>query len=259
MKNEVADIYQHKAGSLINKLVEFLGERNVKCCLRRHEKALKSAGPVFREYYLKWRHPWFSAFGQYYELINKAKSIHRHLTPELRTLVAGAKKVVTLEENMPDSVKNKYKAVLLDADHARNYLFEIQIAWHFFAKAYDIQWYEDNSNNHPEFLVKAPSFHFNVECKRISVDIARKIHRREFYLFVDKLISEIDKRAYIGRLDIVLYGRLTGSTIRGLCDKILGIIDVGELQGEYEIPPLGTLVLDLSSASGIAIDINERM
>ena len=47
MKNEVAGIDPHKAGSLINKLVEFLGERNVKRCLRRHEEALKSAGPVW--------------------------------------------------------------------------------------------------------------------------------------------------------------------------------------------------------------------
>ena len=259
MENQVTDIYPHKSGSLINKLVEFLGERNVKDCLRRYKEALKSAGPIFREYYLKQRHPWLSALGQYYELTNKAKSIHRNLTPELKALVIDAKKVVTLQENMPDSVKNKYRTVLLDTDHARNYLFEIQTAWHFFVKDYDIRWYEDSSSKHPEFLVEAPGFHFNVECKWISVDIARKIHRKDFYGFADKLIPEIQKRNYVGRLDIILKGRLKSGTFEKLCANVLKVIDGGILHGGCQIAPFGSLTLDLSCFSGVVIDINEHM
>ncbi len=178
MKNKVANISQREAGSLINRLVEFLGKYDVKHCLQKYEHSLKTAGPIFREYYLKWRHPWLGALVQYYELANKAKSICRHLTPELEALAIDAKKVVTLQKNMPNSVKENYRKNLLDFDSARNYLFEIEVAWHFFVNNCDIIWYEANSSKLPEFLVRAPSFHFNVECKRISVDIARKIHRK---------------------------------------------------------------------------------
>jgi len=259
MKKEVADIYQHKAGSLIKKLIEFLGERNVKSCLKRHGEALKSAGPVFRGYYLKWRHPWLSALGQYYKLTNKAKSVHRHLTPELKALVIDAKKVVTLQEKMPDSVKNKYRTVLLDNDHARNYLFEIKTAWHFFVKGYDIRWYEDDSSKRPEFLVTAPGLQFNVERKWISVDIARKIHRKDFYGFADKLIPHIQKRNYAGKLDIILKDRLKSGTFKKLSANVLKVIDGGILHGDCEIAPFGSLTLDLSCVSGVVIDIDEHM
>ncbi|MHC4479003.1 MAG: hypothetical protein ACYTEL_25535 [Planctomycetota bacterium] len=259
MERQVADIYDYKAGSLINKLVGFLGEDNVKRCLRRQEEAMKSAGPIFKEYYLKQRHPWLSGLGQYYELTNKAKSIHRHLTPELKAVVSDAKKVVTLQSHMPDSVKNKYKRDLLDRDSARNYLFEIEVAWHFFQKGYELEWYEDDSTRRPEFLVRAPGLDFNVECKRISVDIARNIHRRDLYGFADKLIPEIEKRKCAGRLDIILEDRLKSGTFSTLRAKVLKVIDGGMLRGKCEMTPFGSLVLDLGCVSGAIVDLNEQM
>lgn len=259
MKNEVVDIYQHKVGSLIKRLVSFLGEQKVQRCIKRYERSLKSSGPVFREYYLKDRHPWFAALVQYYELTNKAKSIHRHLTPELKALAIDAKKVVTLQKNMPNSVKRKYKMNLLDDDRARNYLFEIRTAWHFFVKGYNVQWYENDSMKRPEFLVKAPGLQFNVECKWISVDIARKIHRKDFDRFAGKLIPEIEKRNYSGRLDIILEDRLKSGTFNKLCEKVLKLIDCGILHGDCDITPFGSLALDLSCASGVVIDMNEHM
>jgi hypothetical protein len=259
MERQVADIYPHKAGSLINKLVGFLGEDNVRRCLRRHEEAMRCARPILTEYYLKQRHPWLSGLEQYYELTNKAKSIHRHLTPELRALGSDAKKVVMLQKHMPDSVKNKYKKDLLDMDSARNYLFEIQVAWHFFLKGYDLQWHEDDSTKRSEFLVRAPGFDFNVECKRISVDIARKIHRRDLYGFADELIPEIEKRNCAGRLDIILADRLKSGTFYELCAKVLKVIDGGVLRGNCEIAPFGSLELDLRCVCGAIVDLNERM
>jgi len=258
MANELTDIYADKAGSLINKLIEFLGEPNVKRSLESRERAMKSAGPIFREYYLKDRHPWLSALVQYYELTHKAKSLKRNLKPELKALAIDAHKVLTLQKSMPDSVKNKYRRDLLDVNTVPSYLFEINIAWHF-SKHYDLKWCENDSGKHPEFLVKTPGFEFYVECKRISVDIARKIHRKDMYLLSDKLIPEINKRNYSGRLDIVLEDRLKSGIINKLCAKVLNVIDAGVLEGEVEIAPFGSLALDLSSVSGVVIDMNKRM
>jgi len=257
MENRARKIYTNKAGSLIAKLITFFGESNVRECLKRYEHSLKSSGTVFREYYLKNRHPWLNAIGQYYRLTSQAKSIHRHLTPELMALVTDAKKVTTLQNQMPDSVRNKYKRDLLDPDRARSYLFELQIAWHFFVRNWDIQWYEEDSGKHPEFVVKAPDLHFDVECKWISVDIARKIHRRDFYRFADQLIPQIKKRKYAGRIDIKLKDRLDGTTVNALCKEVLKIIDSGFLQGDCDITLLGSLALDVKGASEILVDVNE--
>jgi len=200
-----------------------------------------------------------SALEQYYELTNKAKSIHRNLTPELQALANDANKVITLQNKMSHSVKNKYKRAFLDSNNARNYLFEIHIAWHFFANGYDIQWYQDDSSKHAEFIVKLSALQFNVECKRITVDIARKIHRKDFYGFADKLIPEIKKRNYGGRLDIILEERLKSGTFDKLCMEVLKVIDSGILHGDREIAPFGSLALDMSYASRVSIDLNESM
>jgi hypothetical protein len=45
MAKELTDIYADKASSLINKLIEFLEEPNVKRSLESRERAMKSAGP----------------------------------------------------------------------------------------------------------------------------------------------------------------------------------------------------------------------
>jgi len=257
MENRIRDIYTNKAGSLIAKLVGFLGESNVRECLKRYEHAMKSSGVIFREYYLKDRHPWLNALRQYYELTSHAKCVHRHPTPELRILAGDAKKVTALQNQMPDSVRNKYKKDLLDQDRARSYLFEIQIAWHFFVRNWDIQWYEDDSSKHPEFVVKAPELHFDVECKFISIDIARKIHRREFYTLADQLIPQIEKRKCAGRLDIRLKDRLDSATVGALCTEVLKKIDSGFLQGDCDITPIGSLAFDLKATSGILVDATE--
>ena len=90
---------------------------------------------------------------------------------------------------MPLSVQKKYRRDLMDVARARDYLFEIHIAWHFYLRDHDLQWYEDDGQKHPEFLVKTPSFDFNVECKRISVDTSRQIKREDFYRLVQDLES----------------------------------------------------------------------
>ncbi len=258
MADEIPQIHQSEARSLIKRLMSFLGEYNVQKAVERYERSMLKSGPLIREYYLKDRHPWFRAFTQYYDLIRKGKSINRNLTPELQKLAIDGKKVITVQEQMPRSVKKKFKRDLLDIDSARNYLFEIEIAFHFFQKGGNIQWYEDVSGMHPEFLVKTPGLDFNVECKRISVDIARRIHRKDFAKLAQNLLPDIQKRGYSGSVDIVLEERLTNKSSRGMCVNILELIDEDSLRGHYKIQNLGSVDLDLKCAAGSEIDITER-
>jgi len=100
---------------------------------------------------------------------------------------------------------------------------------------------------------------FNVECKWISVDIARKIHREDSYKFAQELIPKIEQRNYSGKIDIILEDRLKSGSVNQLCAEVLAVIDSGVLQGDCEIGSFGSLDLDLSSVSGVVVDINACM
>jgi len=259
MRNEVMNIHDFEAGRLIRRLVQFLGEPQVARRLRRYEAGLAHSGTIYREYYLKQKHPWFPAVEEYYQLVRKAKSIHKHLTTELKALATDAKKVITLQNSMPDSVRSKYRKDLLDFDSGLNYLFEIHVAWHFFSQDYSLRWYDGGSGKRPEFLVKAPGLDFNVECKRISVDIARKIHRKDFVLLADRLMPLVEKRRYAGKIHIVVKDNLKSATICTICDRICDLVDRRILEGEHEIADLGSVMLDLRGASGLVVDLSERV
>jgi len=236
MRSSDSDIYADEAAYYINWLYSFLGPNNVDRALKRYQRTLKLSGQVVSEYSLRNRHPWWSAFLRYFELKRSAKAIKRNLTAELKILAGDAKKTATLRKYMPLSVQEKYKRDLVDLNRARDYLFEINIAWHFHLQGNDLEWYEDDDQKHPEFLVKTPKFDFNVECKRISVDISRHIDRQDFHRLAQELLPKIEKQGYVGKVDIVLAERLEKKQIDDLTSDILELIRLDKNKGEFTIP-----------------------
>ncbi len=255
----VADVHDYEVSRLIHRLVSFLGPITVERCIQKYNASLQSSGPVFRDYYLKHRHPWWNALSDFFKLEKAGKSIVKNLTEGLKTLAGDSKKVTTLEKLMPDTVREKYRKDLIDDNRANDYLFEIDIAWHFFQKGYDIKWYESGLESHSEFLVRTPEFEFNVECKRISVDISRRIRRRDFYRLAEQLIPKISKMGYSGMIDIVLKDKLhcNDKFLNELASQVVNEVNNGRLQGGFEIP-FGSLVLELVSAKGNPVDLYER-
>jgi hypothetical protein len=89
------------------------------------------------------------------------------------------------------------------------------------------------------------------------VDIARKIHRKASVLLAGRLIPQVEKRKYAGRIDIVVKDNLKGATACTLCERICDLMDRGILEGEHGIPDLGSVTLGLTRASGLVIDLND--
>lgn len=253
--NRTSDIHDFEVPNLVNKLIRFIGRAEIEKCLDRYKWSLQSSGPVLREYYLKTRHPWWEAFIEYLNLEKSGKSIKRNLTNKIKILAGDAKKISVLQRLMPEKVKEKYKKDLIDDKRAYDYLFEIQIAWHFFLKGCEIIWHEDDSKEHSEFLVREPEFEFNVECKRISVDISRKIRRRDFYRLAERLIPAIENQNYSGQIDIVLHDRLPSSDkdLNDLSAKIIERIKDGNLKGDHQTD-FGSVKIDLAKADGYVVD-----
>jgi len=256
MRYHESDIYDYQASYLINKLYNFLGPANVNEALKKYQRSLHLSGPVVSEYSLRYRHPWWDTFIKFFEIKKSGKSVKRHLTPEIKMLAADAKRIITLQKFMPESVQKKYKRDLIDQDRAFDYLFEIQIAWHFYLQGNKLQWYENDGEKHPEFVVRTSDFEFNVECKRISVDISRRIKREDFYRFAQKLLPEIEKRGYNGSLDIVLNEKLHSNQVETLTLAVLGLINSGKINGEFDMP-IGKTSLSLSKKNEVNIKIPE--
>jgi hypothetical protein len=256
MRTSDSDIYDYEAGRLINWLYCFLGPRDVDRALAKHEKTLRLSGPVVSEYSLQNRHPWWPAFLAYFQLKREGKSIKKNLTPQLKILCGDAKRICSLLKFMPLSVQKKYRRDLMDVDRARDYLFEIHIAWHFYLRDHDLQWYEDDGQKHPEFLVKTPTFDFNVECKRISVDTSKQIRRDDFYRLVQDLVPEIGKKGYTGNVDVIIPGRLHSGEVKKLASDILELIKSGMNEGEFRMP-LGQIVLTLTKKTGRIVNVVE--
>lgn len=258
--NTQSYIHDHEVPNLVNKLIRFVGKDNLEKCLVRYRRSLQSSGPVFREYYLKTRHPWWEAFLEYFNLEKAGKSIKKNLTRNIKLLAFDAKKISTLQRLMPEKVREKYKRDLIDDNRSYDYLFEIHIAWHFYLRGCKIRWYEDDSKSHLEFLVKDSDLEFNVECKRISVDIARKIKRRDFYRFADKLVPLVQENGFSGSIDLTLKDRLDSSEkyLNDLCTEIVDKIRSGYLRGTHKIQ-FGLVSLNLKMADGTIIDLNKHL
>lgn len=258
MNPHESDIHDYEASRLINKLYCFLGPANIDRRLKKHKRTLDLSGPIVSEYTIKHKHPWWNAFTAFFELKEEGKSIKRNLTPEIKVLAADAKRIITLQKFMPISVQNKYRRDLIDPERAFDYLFEIHIAWHFYLQGNELRWYEDDEKKHPEFLVKTPNFNFNVECKKISVDISRKVKREDFHRFVQKILPEIDKQGYGGSVDIILNGRLAGGHINTLVSEVMELIKSGNTRGEFAIS-LGQVLLNLNERSGKIVNVMEQI
>lgn len=259
MTNRIGDIYDFDASNLIKKLIRFIGGNNIDRCLRRYKLALDSSGPVFREYYLKKRHPWWDALSTYFQLEKQGKSIKNNLTTEIKLLARDALKISMLQRYMPDKIKEVYRKNLIDDDNAKNYLFEIEIAWNFYAKECNIEWYDDDSITHSEFLVTTRNFDFNVECKRFNIDLARKVQRKDFYRLAEKLVPAIEEKGYSGIIDIKLKDRLDNNEnyLNELTSQVINIIRQEDMLNEDLKIPYGSITMNLIKSKGDSIDFIE--
>lgn len=258
MPSPDSDIHDFDVCNLINKLIRFIGRNNINNSLEKYRNSLSMSGPVYREYFLKNRHPWWKGFEEYLDLERSGKSVRRNATPAIKRLAGDAKKISILQRDMPSVIRDKYKRDLIDKERAFDFLFEIDMAWHYHIKGHKIVWYTER--NKPEFLVVTKEFDFNVECKRVTVDAFRKIRRRDFYRLIERLLPDIHNRNFQGTIDIVLKQRLSGGDhhLKILASQIYGLVAAGKIKGEFVIP-LGRVYINLEVMSDCPIDFDARV
>lgn len=258
MKRDLSAIRDKHVPKLIRRLITFLGGGAVEASLHKYKESLRSSEPVYREYYLKMRHPWWDTLVAYKDLRTSGKATYRNLTNTMFNLAGDAKKVCILTRHMPASVREKYRRDLLDAEGAKAYLFELDIAWHYYIQGHQIIWHEDAGEKHPEFTVVTDDLAFDVECKRIGVDAFRKIRRRDFYHLVEALLPEVSAKGLIGRIDLVLLERLSGNLVklRSLAQQLLHRIGSGGAKGRFSLD-CGHVVVEVKEGTNKRVDLQQ--
>ena len=257
-KNDyIKTIHPSEIRKIIRLLITFLGQSTIENCIATYNKSLRFSGPTFREYYLKKRHPWWEALNTFLELERSGKSVQKHITDDLKRCCRDGKIITTLQKSMPEKVRKKFKKDLIDENRARDYLFELQIAWHYYQNGFEIIWYEEEGC--PEFLVKTSNFDLNVECKRVSVDASRKIRKKDFYRLADTLLPKIEKQHLQGKIDIILNDRLHSSQqyLDSLSKQVLETLKIYQKIQNFDIP-YGSLSLDIMEQDGKPIDFIQK-
>jgi hypothetical protein len=245
--------YDYQVRGLIKRLIAFLGNSTIENCIRKYRQSLGCSGPIFKEYYLKTRHPWWEPLSLFFDIEDSGKSLKNHLTSALKRLTRDAYMISDLQGKMPIKVREKFKRDLVDDNNASAYLLELHIGWHFHRRGFKVSWYEEDGK--PEYCITTPGFAFDVECKRISNDAFKKIRRRDFYRFAEILIPQITGINLQGKLDLELYDRFHGNNqfIEDLCKRILTAIKTHGAEGVVNIPE-GVLALNLREKGHILVD-----
>lgn len=95
------DIYDYEVRKLILRLIDFFGTPTIEKCIENYNKSLSSAGPVYKEYYLKSRHPWWEPLKYFFELEYSGKSTRKNLNTGIKRLAGDGKMISILRQNMP--------------------------------------------------------------------------------------------------------------------------------------------------------------
>jgi hypothetical protein len=167
--------------------------------------------------------------------------VHAQLSPNGRRV---------LEGRVRDSLK-------AETGFAPLYL-ELDLAQRLMDAGYDVEFSDMERTGQYDLLFKREAFAGEVECKSLSADAGRQIHRKDFYRFIEEVSPALQKQlALEGRevLLVTLDGRLSpdrGSQVellaavnRALCGDGPDLIEAAELK--LERMPYSSVLADAST------------
>ena len=163
----------------------------------KRRKMQKLSGLDLYGQYWAQKNPLLVAIEKYLSLESSAQSVRKHVDPEMAEAAGYLMVINEIAHKGDDSVRRRLMGFLLDDNAVKAFLFEVQLAIHFFHRGHDVQFMDLEDKAHYDLLVSNGSEEIEVECKRKSADAGRKINRADFYLLADILFArlhQINKR-----------------------------------------------------------------
>ena len=132
------------------------------------------------------------------------------MAPEAVRFLGFATEVVRCHDRLGQRGRKRLKGMLRDATNKDDGLaplaHEMFIARHLTSCGYDVAFHDLEGGSGFDLLASKAGVSVEIECKHISGDIGRQIHRKEFYRFGDRVTPRM--LGHLGNLETGLFVRL---------------------------------------------------
>ena len=173
--------------------------------------ALPDPSPNSYRRYLANRNPLTNDIAAFLKIDREGKLFRKHATEQLMKTAWYLKIANALFSQMPAQMSEKIRSILLDDETVRSFLFELDIATHFFRRSVDIKFVDLENLGTFDLLVSDGQVDLEIECKTKSADAGRKITRANFYLLCDVLAADLGPLTESFAVIFKCNGRLNGS------------------------------------------------
>ncbi len=188
---------------IIHSVEQFLGADGLRRKLSYLDGAMDSAGPIYRENFLRPRaSPWF---GLRKAIEGSSNSIRLDLRLADEELVRGlhmAFLIFHALDSMPKWKGNEIRSRLLDKAGGDVPALVELTSWHNLRQhGAEVQWVPEQRNSGrrvPDLSGKIAGVAFEYECKAKSVNAGRRIALSHFYRFADRLVTKLPQLARPG-------------------------------------------------------------
>jgi hypothetical protein len=149
------------------------------------------------------------ALSHHSDVLGKEGRLNSNLiTPEDLAALCFASDVVEVHSRLPRTAQARLEGSLRDALNAESgfsalYL-EIDMAMKLMAEKYDVTFTDLEASASFDMVFSRGAFSGEVECKSISVDAGRPIHRKDFCRFIDRLTQRLGAEIAFGRHEVLI-------------------------------------------------------
>lgn len=245
---------------LLYELREFVDATAFDQAYTKHLTAVRTARPLLREYYIKRRHPWWEPWTEFHPFTSGKLFDPTDVSSSLQLMAVDAHKLIRLSENMPESLKARFRRILLQEEGARSALFELNTAWNYVSKGFVIEWYEVKNESVPEFKVHAKGFIFDVECQVVSRDKWQSIKYKNAYKLLDLIAPAVSNQGLMGEINIEVEDKLSGSdrNLEELASEIMLNIHNGKfIKGLFNIRDV-KMTVNLTQHDNKYVNLEEK-
>lgn len=185
------EMHDTEVGREFKRFFDWTGrERWRKKVLKYEQLPSLSVADVYRDY-LRQRNPLAVCVAHYLNLSKQGKTIWKHLDAESLQMCAYIKLLNRIAQKASKNFLNRLRGNIFDDESIKGFLFELQIAIHFFNRGYDVRFVDLEGSGNYDLLVSKDDLQVEIECKRKSIDAGRKIRKGDFYLLADILFAEL--------------------------------------------------------------------
>jgi hypothetical protein len=185
----IAEMYDTEVEKEFRRFFEWTSETIWRSKLDKLAKTPQFSDAAPYRQYLFNKNPLVPCIAKYFGLTRQGQSVARHLDPEEKRRCAYLKLLNRIAyEAKPEALK-RLRGSIFDDDSVAAFLFELQLAIHFFRRGYNVDFTDLEGKARYDLLVSDGSQELEIECKRQSIDAGRKIKKGDFYLLADVLFS----------------------------------------------------------------------